>query len=71
MGIAKEKMWTTQVCLVCLTWLYGLFVRSLVSLINEYADCGRPALNFIERYCACVHVSVSIAIVLRETETFL
>ena len=39
----------------------------LISLTNEYADCGRSALNFIERYCACVHVPVSIAIVLRET----
>ena len=25
-------MWTTQVCFACLTWLYGPFVRTLISL---------------------------------------
>ena len=32
----------------CLTWLYGLFVRTLMSLMNAYASCGRSTLNFIE-----------------------
>ena len=34
----------------CLTWLYGLFVRTLISVINAYASCGRPTVNFIERF---------------------
>ena len=34
----------------CLTWLYGLFVRTLISVTNAYAGCGRPTLNFIERF---------------------
>ena len=50
MGIAKDEMWTTQVWFACLTWLYGLFVPTLIPLTNAYADCGRPALNFIERF---------------------
>ena len=32
----------------CLPWLYGLFVRTLISRTNAYAGCGRPTLNFIE-----------------------
>ena len=32
----------------CLTWLYGLFVRTLILLTNVYASCGRSTLNFIE-----------------------
>ena len=31
--------------------LYGLFVITLISRTNAYADCGRPILNeFIERF---------------------
>ena len=33
MEIAKEKMWTTEVCFAYLTWLYGLFVRMLISIL--------------------------------------
>ena len=32
------------------TWLNGLFVRTLISRTNAYAGCGRPNLNFIERF---------------------
>ena len=39
---------------LCLTWLYGLFVRTLISLTNANAGCGRPTLNFTERF-AMVH----------------
>ena len=39
-----------NVCFACLTWLYGLFVPTLIRLTNEYAGCGRPAVNFIERF---------------------
>ena len=46
--IAKNEMSMTEVCFACLTWLHGLFVRTLIPLTNAYADCGRPALNFIE-----------------------
>ena len=42
---AKERM-----CFACLTWLYGLFVRTFISRINAYAGCSRPTLNFIERF---------------------
>ena len=48
--IVKKEMSTTQVCFACLTWLYGLFVGTLVSLTNAYADCGRPTLFSIERF---------------------
>ena len=34
----------------CLAWLYGLFVRTLISVTNAYAGCGRPTLNFTERF---------------------
>ena len=37
-------------CIACLTWLYELFVRTLISLTNLYAGCGRATLNFIERF---------------------
>ena len=48
--VAKNEMWASEVCFACLTWLYGLFVRTLISLTNAYAGCGRPTLNFIERF---------------------
>ena len=35
-------------CFAYLTWLYGLFVRTLMLLTNAYTSCGRPTLNFIE-----------------------
>ena len=34
----------------CLTCLFRLFVRTLISLTNAFAGCGRPTLNFIERF---------------------
>ena len=37
-------------CFACLTWLYGLFVRTLMLLTNAYAGCGRHILNFIELF---------------------
>ena len=37
-------MWVSEV------WLYGLFVRTLTSRTDAYAGCGRPTLNFIERF---------------------
>ena len=48
--VAKNEMWASEVWFACLTWLYGLFVRTLISRTNAYAGCGRPTLNFIERF---------------------
>ena len=48
--VAKNEMWVREVCFACLTWLYGLFVRTLIPVTNAYAGCGRPTLNFIERF---------------------
>ena len=48
--VAKNEMWASEVCFACLTWLYGLFVRTLISRTNAYAVCGRHTLNFIERF---------------------
>ena len=31
--VAKNEMWVSEVCFACLT-LYGLFVRTLISLTN-------------------------------------
>ena len=50
MRIAKNEMSTTEVCFAGLAWLYGLFVETLISLTNAYTGCGRPTLNFIERF---------------------
>ena len=36
--------------IACLTWLYELLVRTLISRTNAYAGCGRPTLNFIEHF---------------------
>ena len=44
------KVHWAERCVLCLTWLYGLFVRTLMSLTNAYTGCGRPTLNFIERF---------------------
>ena len=48
--LAKNEIWAREVCFACLTWLYGLLVRTLISLTNAYTGCGRPTLNFIERF---------------------
>ena len=50
MQVAKNEMWATVVCFASLTWLYGLFVRTLISLTKAYAGYGRRTLNFIERF---------------------
>ena len=49
-GQMSEERNVDDVCLACLTWLYGLFVGTLIPLTNAYADCGRPVVNFIERF---------------------
>ena len=46
--LAKNEMWASEVCFASLTWLYGLFVWTLISRTHAYAGCGRPTLNFIE-----------------------
>ena len=49
--VAKDEMWASEVCFACLTWLYGLFVRTLIPLtIIAYTGCGRSTLNFIDRF---------------------
>ena len=35
---------------MCLAWLYQLFSVPLILLTNAYAGCGRPTLNFVERF---------------------
>ena len=45
-----RKMSTSDGCFACLARLYELFVGTLISLTNAYAGCGRPTLNFIERF---------------------
>ena len=56
-GVGSKKMATSDlwfVCLawvhVCLTWVCEVFLQTLISLTNAYAGCGRPTLNFIERF---------------------
>ena len=46
--VAKNEMWVSEVYFACLTWLYGLFVRTLISLTNAYAGCSRSTLKRIE-----------------------
>ena len=50
--MAKENLWEQGTwCKLWLpNWLYGLFVRMLISLMNAYTSCGRSTLNFIERF---------------------
>ena len=48
--VLKWARYASDVCFACPTWLYKLFVRTLISLTNAYAGCGRPTLNFIERF---------------------
>ena len=43
-------MWASEVCFACLTCLYGLFVRTLISRTIAYAGCGRPTQNFLESF---------------------
>ena len=47
--LAEQDVWQ-RICMLCsLTWLYELFVGTLLSLTNAYASCGRSTLNCIER----------------------
>ena len=48
--VVKKEMWVSEECFACLTWLYGLFVRTLISRTNAHAGCGRPTLNFIRHF---------------------
>ena len=48
--VAENKTWASELCFALLTWLYGLFVRTLISRTTAYAGCGRPTLKFIERF---------------------
>ena len=48
--VVKNEMWASEVGFACLTWLYGLFFWTLVSLKNAYTSCGRPTQNFIGRF---------------------
>ena len=32
--VAKNEMWVSELFFACLTWLYRLFVRTLISLTN-------------------------------------
>ena len=49
--VAKNEMWARVKCaLLARLTLYGLFIRTLISLTNAYAGCRRPTLNFIERF---------------------
>ena len=45
-----NNMSASNVCFACPAWLYELFVRMLISLLNTYASCGRPTLHFLERF---------------------
>ena len=38
------------VCFACITWLYGLFVRTLISRTDAYDGCDRLTLNIIKRF---------------------
>ena len=44
--LAKNEMCMSEVFFACPTWLYGLFVRTLILRTNAYAGCGRLTLNF-------------------------
>ena len=46
----EGDMWAMELCVACLGWLCGFFYGPLILLTNEYAGCGRPTLNFIERF---------------------
>ena len=46
--LAKNERWVSGV--LCFPWLYGLFLRTIISHTDVYAGCGRSTLNFIERF---------------------
>ena len=47
---AVDKMRMRDVCFVCLVQLHELLVGTLISLMNTYAGCSTPTLNFIEHF---------------------
>ena len=47
---AVDKMTMRDVCFVCLVRLHELLVGTLISLMNTYAGCSTPTLNFIEHF---------------------
>ena len=47
---AVDKMTMRDVCFACLDWLHELLVGTLISLMNTYAGCSTPTLNFIEHF---------------------
>ena len=49
--LAKNEMWAREVGFACLTWLYGLFVRTLISRTNACAGCCRPTLKKFWAFC--------------------
>ena len=60
--VAKNEMWASEVCFACLTWFYGLLVRTLMLLTKAYAGCGRPTLNLIERvWLGSVHSASNLS----------
>ena len=50
--LASSVIWRRTKCgnVLCFPWLHGLFVRTLMSRADADAGCGRPTLNFIERF---------------------
>ena len=52
--VAKNEMWVSEVCFACLTRLYGLFVRTLISLTNAPHTCSS------QKYVIAVVMFVSI-----------
>ena len=46
--LAKNEIWVSGVYFA--SWLYELFVRTLMSHTDAYAGCSRPTLNVIERF---------------------
>ena len=48
--ITRCKWRRTTVGFSCLTWFFGLFAGTVISVRNAYAGCGRTTLNFIERF---------------------
>ena len=47
--ITWRKWRRTTVGFSCLTWFFGLFAGTVISVTNAYAGCGRT-LNFSERF---------------------
>ena len=58
--LPKNDMWASEVCFACLTWLYGLFVRTLISRTSAYAFClGTLIAVPIASITVCVQIYMS------------